>query len=162
MANGLPPPPTKAPDGSYAWLDWYKKLQAYVSQSGSVPWSVIDFSGSNIADIQQRDHNTLTSIQGGNSTERYHLTAAQWAALTAGPHNNLSGLQGGTAAQYYHLTQNEYTALQAGRLPMISQAADPNAGNLPAGFAAVYKNTTSGLVKLWVNDGGTFKSVTLT
>lgn len=192
MANALPPPPTKAPDGSFAWVDWYNKLQQFVSQGGVVPWANIDFAGSSIDDIQVRDHNLLTSIQGGTTGERYHLTAAQWAALTAGPHNNLSGLQGGTAGQYYHLTlaqhtlvtayqhnslnglqggtsgeynhltNAEYTQFQAGRLPMNSKASDPNSTDIPSGFAAVYKNTTSGLVKLWVNDGGTFKSVTLT
>lgn len=162
MANPLPPPPTKSPDGSYAWVDWYRQLQQYVSQSGSVPWSVIDFSGSDIADIQQRSHESLQSIQGGASGEHYHLTLAQWSSLTSGPHNSLSGLQGGVAGQYFHLTSAEYTDLQAGRLIMNSKATDPNATDIPASRAAVYKNTTSGLVKLWVNDGGTFKSVTLT
>lgn len=162
MANPLPPPPTKAPDGSYAWLDWYKKLQAYVSQGGSVPWNVIDFSGSNLADIAIRDHGSLQGVQGGVTGEHYHLTLAQWSSLTAGPHNNLSGLQGGTGGEYYHLTQAQYTALQNGRSAIQSKATDPVAADLPAGFAAVYKNTTSSVVKLWVNDGGTFKSVTLT
>lgn len=77
----LPPPPTKSPDGSFAWLDWYRKLREYVSFTGSIPWSVIDFTGSNITDILTRDHNTLTSIQGGTAGERYHLTAAQHTAL---------------------------------------------------------------------------------
>lgn len=162
MANPLPPPPTKSPDGSYAWVDWYRQLQQYVSQSGSVPWSVIDFAGSDIADIQQRDHESLSSFQGGTSGEHYHLTAAQHAALSAGPHNALTGLQGGGGTEFYHLTQAEYTALQNGRLPIRTKATDPVAADIPSGFSAVYKNTTSGLVKLWANDGGTFKSVTLT
>lgn len=192
MANALPPPPTKAPDGSFAWTDWYNKLRNYVSQGGTVPWANIDFAGSSIASIQTRDHNLLTSIQGGTTGERYHLTLAQYSALTAGPHNNLSGLQGGgaaeryhltaaqhtlltaythnslnglqggTAGQYYHLTSAEYTQFQAGRLTMNSKASDPVAADIPSGFGAIYKNTTTNTVKLWVNDGGTFKSVTLT
>lgn len=192
MANPLPPPPTKAADGSYAWLDWYNKLREYVSQGGTVPWANIDFSGSSIADIQNRDHNLLTNLQGGTTGEHYHLTLAQWSALTAGPHNNLTGLQGGnvteryhlslaehtlltayshnslnglqggTAGQYYHLTSAEYTQFQAGQLKLNTKASDPVAADIPSGFGALYKNTTSGVVKLWVNDGGTFKSVTLT
>ena len=195
MANALPPPPTKAPDGSFAWIDWYNKLQQFVSQGGVVPWANIDFAGSSIGDIQNRDHNLLSSIQGGTVGERYHLTAAQHAALTAGPHNNLTGLQGGTASgggqyyhltlaehtlltaydheemnnllggaanEHYHLTQAEYDTLQAGQLVMNTKASDPIGSDVPSGFAAIYKNTTSGVVKLWVNDGGTFKSVTLT
>lgn len=192
MANALPPPPTKAPDGSFAWMDWYNKLQQFVSQGGTVPWANIDFTGSSIGDIQNRNHELLSSLQGGTTGEHYHLTQAQWAALTAGPHNNLSGLQGGTTNQYYHftlaehtnlvaythnslnslqggttneyyhLTSAEYTQFQAGQLKMNTKTTDPVAADIPSGFAAVYKNTTSGAIKFWVNDGGTFKSVTLT
>ena len=193
MANALPPPPTKSPDGSFAWVDWYNKLQQFVSQGGVVLWANIDFTGSNINDIASRAHNDLQSMQGGAAGERYHLTLAQHSALTAGPHNNLSGLQGGNgstqyyhltladhtlltaydhedmngllggaANEHYHLTQDEYDQFQAGQIEMQSKATDPVAADIPSGFAAVYKNTTSGDVKLWVNDGGTFKSVTLT
>lgn len=193
MANPLPPPPVKAPDGSYAWMDWYNKLQQFVSQGGVVPWANIDFAGSSIGDIQNRDHALLTNMQGGTTGERYHLTAAQHAALTAGPHNNLSGLQGGNgstqyyhlslaqhttlvaydhedmngllggaANEHYHLTQAEHTQFQSGQIEMQSKSSDPIAADIPSGYAAIYKNTTSGVVKLWVNDGGTFKSVTLT
>lgn len=98
----LPPPPITAPSGEYAWLDWYSKLTNYLNQTGSIPWNVIDFSGSNISSIQQRDHNVLTSIQGGNATERYHLTFAQWSSLpgsTAEPANTfLAGPTSGGAA----------------------------------------------------------------
>lgn len=77
MANALPPPPIRSPDGSYAWLDWYNKLQQYVSQGGSIPWATIDFTGSNLADIQIKQHNVLDAIQGGIAGEFYHLTSAQ-------------------------------------------------------------------------------------
>lgn len=81
MANPLPPPPLKSPDGSYAWLDWYRKLQQYVSQGGSVPWNVIDFTNSNLADIAIKNHNVLDNIQGGTTGEFYHLTAAEHTAI---------------------------------------------------------------------------------
>lgn len=42
---------------------------------------------------------------------------------------------------------------------MLSAAADPTTSTIGAGEWAIYKNTTSGDVKLWVNDGGTLKSV---
>lgn len=109
--NTLPPPPINDQPGSFAWLEWYRHLRNYVSTTGSVPWYIINFAGSNITDIATRDHNTLQNLQGGAASEKYHLTAAQHAALTAGPHNSLSGLQGGTSGQYYHLTSSEYSAL---------------------------------------------------
>jgi len=107
MATGLPPPPINDAPGSFTWLEWYRQLRNYVSTSGSVPWYIINFAGSNITDIATRLHNTLQGLQGGTTGEMYHLTAAQYSALTAGPHNNLSGLQGGTSGEYYHLTANE-------------------------------------------------------
>jgi len=108
-ANSLPPPPIQDKPGSFTWLEWYRQLRAYISTSGSVPWYVINFAGSNITDIANRDHDSLQNLQGGTAGEHYHLTAAQIAAL--GIHNSLTGLQGGTTNEYYHVTNTEYTAL---------------------------------------------------
>lgn len=46
--------------------------------------------------------------------------------------------------------------------PFYAQPTDPGAAGVPDGTWGVWKNTTSGLVKVWVNDGGVLKSVTLT
>jgi hypothetical protein len=43
-----------------------------------------------------------------------------------------------------------------------SATSDPTVADIPAGYFALYKNTTSSTVKLWYNDNGTLKSVTLT
>lgn len=43
-----------------------------------------------------------------------------------------------------------------------AQAVDPGTGGVPNGTWGIWKNTTSGVVKLWLNDSGTMKSVTLT
>lgn len=159
MAILLPPTPVGVPPGHSFWNDWYEKLRTIVNTGTiTVLWGNIDFAGSNITSIASRAHNNLQSLQGGSAGEYYHLTAAQHAALTAGPHNSLSGLQGGTAAQYYHLTQTQHTRATS----FISQAADPTGADIASGEWALYKNTTSGLVKLFANDGGTLKSVTLT
>lgn len=79
----LPPPPVNDKPGSFAWLEWYRQLRAYVSTSGSVPWYIINFAGSNITDIALRDHNQLQNVQGGSSNEKYHLTQAQHGNLTS-------------------------------------------------------------------------------
>lgn len=100
---GLPPPPVNDQMGSFTWLEWYRQLRNYVSTSGSVPWYIINFAGSNITDIASRSHNQMQSLQGGGAGEMYHLTAAQHAALAAGNHNDLAGLQGGTSTQRYHM-----------------------------------------------------------
>jgi hypothetical protein len=92
----LPPPPVQDVSGSYAWLDWYRQLRNYISQSGSVPWNVIDFAGSDIVNIISRSH------------------------------QNLQSLQGGTTGQYYHLTQSKHTELSGTFLSVVTASATVN------------------------------------
>jgi hypothetical protein len=77
----LPPPPLNDKPGSFAWLEWYRKLRDYISTSGSVPWYIINFAGSNITDIALRDHNSMQGVQGGASGEEYHLSASEHTAV---------------------------------------------------------------------------------
>lgn len=46
-------------------------------------------------------------------------------------------------------------------MSFFSSASDPATTDITSGAFGVWKNTGSGVVKLWVNDGGTMKSVTL-
>jgi hypothetical protein len=77
----LPPPPIQAQSGEFIWVDWYNQLSAYLTNGNSIPWSVINKAGSLLSDIATRTHVMLQSVQGGNATEQYHLTAAEHAAL---------------------------------------------------------------------------------
>lgn len=86
--NALPPPPINDKPGSFAWLEWYRQLRNYVSTSGSVPWYIINFAGSNITDIAVREHNSMQNTQGGTAGEKYHLTSAQLSNV-----NNIPNLQ---------------------------------------------------------------------
>lgn len=67
MAAGVPPPPLNSPSGSYYWLEWYTNLTNFLNGQ-NIPWSNINFNGSNIADIQTRQHNSLQGIQGGSAS----------------------------------------------------------------------------------------------
>ena len=58
----LPPAPVGTPFGSYTWADWYQKIRFIINDG-------------------QINHNDLQNLQGGTSTERYHLTAAQVALI---------------------------------------------------------------------------------
>ena len=59
----LPPIPYDQPSTSFAWLDWYTKLQNLINSSGGVA------------------HSGLTGLQGGTVGEYYHLTAPQYTAV---------------------------------------------------------------------------------
>jgi hypothetical protein len=74
------------------------------------------------------------------------------------PHSDLTGVLG---TGPYHMTSAEATAV-TDHAALKSKAGDPTTTDIPASAWAIYKNTSSGTVKLWVNDGGTLKSVTLT
>ena len=111
MAGVLPPPPINDQPGSYAWMEWYRQLRAYVSTSGSVPWNIIDFSGSNITSIATRLHDSMQGLQGGTAGEHYHLTQAQHVVAASGDHNTLIGLQGGNSTQRYHINADQYSAI---------------------------------------------------
>lgn len=80
----LPPPPINDKPGSFVWLEWYRQLRNYVSTSGSVPWNIINFSGSNITDIALRDHNNMQGLQGGSNNQMNHLTNTEYLGTGTG------------------------------------------------------------------------------
>lgn len=57
----------------------------------------------------------------------------------------------------YHLSSTQYTRVTS----FISQASDPGTGDIASGQWALYKNTSSGNIYLWANDGGVMKKVLL-
>lgn len=96
----LPPPPINDKPGSFAWLEWYRQLRNYVSTSGSVPWYIINFAGSNITDIAKRDHDQLQNVKGGSAGEHNHLSNSQV--------NNLNVLgAGGDITLHYHSSDRD-------------------------------------------------------
>ena len=83
--GGLPPPPTRAPSGDFAWIAWYNQLYSLLNTTGSVSWSLINFAGSRISDIADHSHDLLSGLQGGTTGEHYHLTAAEHTTIAALP-----------------------------------------------------------------------------
>lgn len=112
-----PPPQTGTESDRWLYLLWRR-----LTQAGQILWASLDFGGSNLTDLETRQHKDLQGLQGGDATDQYHLTAAQHTGLTTGvattlhkhDHNNQDGKQGGTAGEYYHLTQLEYTGSGSG------------------------------------------------
>lgn len=83
MADILPPAPINSPMSSYAWTDWYVRLVAFINTQNNIAWTSINKAGSKLTDIALRLHNDLQTIQGGTSTERFHLTSAQHTEATS-------------------------------------------------------------------------------
>ena len=82
MSTGLPPPPTRGTQGDFAWTAWYNELYRLLSTQGSINWDQVNKAGSSIADLQNKNHNLLTPIQGGAPNDYYHLTQDQHDLLT--------------------------------------------------------------------------------
>jgi len=79
MAIQIPPPPSPNSDfNDFSWKDWFRILRNAIVEIGVGAWKALNFTGSNITDIETRNHNDLQNIQGGGASEKYHLTAAAY------------------------------------------------------------------------------------
>jgi len=98
MAIQLPPIPNNPITDVFVWRDWFFAVSQLLVQQSSIAWTSIDFTGSNLLNIQTRQHNALQSIQGGIASQYYHLTAAEYAIVQAFPAIPLTVANGGTGA----------------------------------------------------------------
>ena len=98
MAIQLPPIPNNPITDVFVWRDWFFAVSQLLVQQASIAWTSIDFTGSNLLNIQTRQHNALQSIQGGIASQYYHLTAAEYAIVQAFPAIPLTVPNGGTGA----------------------------------------------------------------
>jgi hypothetical protein len=141
MAVGIPPPPLNSPNGSYYWLEWYTNLTNFLNNQ-NIPWSALNFSNSNIADIQHRDHNALTNIQGGNASgtatptgNAYHLMGYGYVSADALTNQLPSGWSASnTGTGVYTITHN-----LALTVPNYMAGASSNT----PGFSAMSVDTSS-------------------
>ena len=69
MATSVPPIPRDPIGESHKWREWFNSVRNNIE---------------GVAGSSSIKHNTLKTIQGGTSTERYHLTSAQLTGLVAG------------------------------------------------------------------------------
>lgn len=91
MAIQLPPIPNNPVTDTHVWRDWFFKVSQILVQSAAIAWTSLNFTGSNLLDIQTRQHNALQDMQGGLTNEYYHLTSAQYTALSSGYVSSVSG-----------------------------------------------------------------------
>ena len=82
--RGLPQPPLHDETINYQWREWFRRLYIRAAEAGQILFTSLDFTGSDLADLETRNHNDLQSFQGGAADDYYHMTEAQHDTLTDG------------------------------------------------------------------------------
>jgi hypothetical protein len=83
MANLQPSPYQDIKNTPIALQIWYNQVRQFVGGGlGSIPWSSVSKSGSNITDIPLRDHENLTNIFGGAAANHYHMRQTEYTSFT--------------------------------------------------------------------------------
>lgn len=167
MAAGVPPPPLNSPSGSYYWLEWYTNLTNFLNGT-NIPWSNLNFTSSNIADIQTRHHNSLQTIQGGNASgtavptgNAYHLMGYGYcdsAASTPGLPPGWTATHTGTGI--YTITHNlglavpDYmagaTSNTTGVIVTYIDLANTNAIQIHLASTAALGTAADGAFSFWI------------
>jgi hypothetical protein len=101
--------------------DWMYRLWRKLVTSGQIAWSVVDKTGSNLTDIETRNHADLQNL---NTASYTHLTATNHTDLTDGGattlHKHDHSLQDNlNSTDYTHLTAANHTDLTDGGLTTL-------------------------------------------
>lgn len=78
--NPLGPPPFVKQEGAFD--RWMRLMYQRIIESGQILWSQLDLTESSLIDLGTRNHNDLQNIQGGTTSQYYHLTSAHHTDLT--------------------------------------------------------------------------------
>lgn len=140
-----PPPPSGDEMGRWLFLLW-KRLTA----TGQILWDTISFTGSNITDIETRNHADLQNL---NTASYTHLTAANHTDLTDGGDTTLHYHAADRARANHTGTQTLASISDAGTMA----AQNANAVNISGGSATL---TTLNLDKT-ITGGGTTGAQTI-
>ena len=152
MAVQLPPIPNNPITDVFVWRDWFYKVSQLLVQQASIAWTSIDFTGSNIQDIQSRPHNALQSIQGGIGGQYYHLTQSQYNFVTSPTYGSFSN-----TANQYASANNTPTVIAlnttdvANNISLASnQITIATTGKYNIQFSLQFANTDSQAHGIWV------------
>lgn len=132
MADILPPPPEDIRGSPSVWKDWYDKVRELINSS-------------------------VSSV----AWSAINFTGSNITSIATRNHNNLQGIQGGSAGEYNHINNANNVKLQ-NLYTIVSQATDPTITNIPEGTWQIYKNTSSGVTRIWINDAGSLRFLQFT
>jgi hypothetical protein len=158
MAMSLQPPPRRHapfdPTGAWfsrVWDQWFEALSRLLN-TGSIPWSALDFTSSS--------HNNIVTAQGGSATERYHLLASEHAEIQRS--DNVASIAADTTLGDTHRTALVTESGTTITLPAASSARigrDWTVALTVAGYATVRPGGSDELVledsPIVIEDAGT-------
>ena len=109
--------------------------------------------------ILARDQANTLAQRNGTNPQSYRLYLSYTDTT-----NNYSRFAINATANYYRLA-SEIGTSTGSKKPIVTDiyqsTVDPTTADIPDGTSTVWKNTTSGVVKLWANNGGTLIGVAL-
>ena len=82
----LPRPPRAQRDGtvdSFEVVRWYDALWAALSKISSIAWNLIDFTGSSLDDIEDKDHSQLDAVEAADPDSTSIITEKHITDLLA-------------------------------------------------------------------------------
>lgn len=82
MSRLQPPPIKDLKEMPYSFQKWYEQLRNFISSaSGTIPWTTVSKTGSNLTDLVTRNHDNLQTISGGAASDYYHLKQTEHTSL---------------------------------------------------------------------------------
>ena len=160
MAIQLPPIPNNPVTDTHVWRDWFFKVSQILVQSAQIAWTSLDFTGSNLLDIQTRQHNALQDMQGGFTNQYYHLTLAQYNSVVNGlsygafqnnADQNLATADTATVVVFNTTDYQKNVSLSSNQITLV------NAGVYNVQFSLQLANTDSQAhnAVIWLRKNGT-------
>lgn len=168
-------PPPRVETGS-VFDRWMNNAWNRITKAGQLLWSQIDFTGSNLTDLETRNHADLQNINtasythlsatnhtdltdGGDSTLHYHATDRDSANFTGTTWTDLT--DAGDSTLHYHATDRAL-ANATGTLALANggtgaSLSDPNADRIP-----FWDDSAGAIVWLTAGSGLTITDTTMT
>lgn len=159
MADQFPPFPQNPITDIFVWRDWLYKVSTSLQAQASTNWVDLNFTSSNIIDIQTRQHNALQDIDGGGGGAYYHLNTGQYNQVT-----NFFNY-----GQWYNTADQTFTATTSTQIVFNTTVASAGmslgsntitintAGTYNISYSLQFANTDTVIryANVWVRQNGT-------
>jgi len=127
--------------------------------SASIQWGTGAAPTNNQGDTKiLRDAAGVLALQNGTNAQTFRL----YRTFTDASNYERLGFLATNTTRYTITSQNAGTgSARSLEVSFYTSASDPTSTDITDGCFSVWKNSGTGTIKLWANDGGTMKSVAL-